>query len=341
MDRVLAGRVFREEAERAGFVRVGIARAETPPRFERYRRWIGEGRHAGMGYLAETMEIRETPSSLLPGARSVVCLAFPHGAAAPEAGDGSRVARYAAGGDYHWSLKERAASAAEGTLARIGPFRYRVCVDSAPLPERSLAAAAGIGWIGKNGCLIDEAHGSFLLLAEILTDLDLPPDEPIAERCGSCTRCLTACPTEAFLEPGLLDASRCIAYWTIEHRGAVPDEIKPALAEHVFGCDVCQEVCPWNAALSSDFGFRISDSEPVPTRREWLEMGPGAWRRNWGATALSRAGRRGVQRNAAISAGVTGDQSALPALQRAAVTAEPGLADAASWALRRLHAGAP
>jgi len=339
LDRILAARVFREEAERAGFARVGIAPAGPSPRFERYRRWIGEGRHAGMKYLETTMETRADPRSLLPGARSVVCLAAPHRAEARVAPDGSRIARYAAGGDYHWSLKERAADVAERSVARIGPFRYRLCVDSAPVAERSLAAAAGIGWIGKNGCLLDEEHGSFLLLAEILTDLDLPPDEPAAEQCGSCVRCLTSCPTEAFLEPGLLDARRCIAYWTIEHRGPIPEEIKPAVAEHVFGCDICQEVCPWNAPLLS-LASRAPDAR-APARHEWLEMGPGVWRRGWGATALNRAGRRGVQRNAALSAGACGDRSALPALRRAAAVAERGLSDAASWAIRLLDAGTP
>src|SRR5262249_16604063 len=159
-----------------------------------------------------------------------------------------------------------------------------------PLAERSFAAAAGLGWIGKNGCLIDPENGSYLLLAEILTDLDLPPDEPAAERCGACVRCLEACPTQAVLGPGLLDSARCLAHWTIEQRGPIPGEIQARLGPWVFGCDICQEVCPWNSPFEA-LGPR-EGAEAPPTRREWLEMGRGQWRRRWGATALNRAGRR-------------------------------------------------
>src|SRR5262249_43298028 len=251
-DRLLAARVLREECLAAGFAGFGIARAQAPPRFERFRGWIADGRHAGMRYLEETLEVRESPESLLAGARSIVCLSFPHPARARVAADGARFARYAsdAGADYHGTLRARALSAAEAARRRLpGEWSYRVCVDSTPLAERAFAAAAGLGWIGKNGCLLDARHGSFLLLPRIVTDPGLPADEPVAEQCGACTRCLDACPTRAFVEPGVLDAARCLAYWTIEHRGPIPDRWKAALAEHVFGCDVCQEVCPWNGRL--------------------------------------------------------------------------------------------
>ncbi len=333
-DRLLAAGIFREEARRQGFVRVGIARAAAPPRFERFRDWIAAGRHADMAYLARTAGVRAEPERLLPGARSVVCLAFKHAASPPVAADGSVVARYALGADYHGHLRWRALALAREAERRIGRFAWRVCVDSTPLAERSFAAAAGLGWIGKNGCLIDPEHGSWLLLAEILTDLDLPADEPIAEQCGSCTRCLTACPTGAFLEPGLLDAGRCIAYWTIEHRGPIPDAIKEQLGPQVFGCDICQEVCPYNAPLPVD-----QPSADLPTRREWLEIGRGAWRRRFGATALNRAGRRGLQRNAACSAGAVRDASCLPVLSGAAGLRDRAVSDAARWASTRLTAG--
>jgi epoxyqueuosine reductase len=329
-DRLLAATVFREEAGRESFARVGIARAAVPERFESFRGWIAAGHHAGMKYLEATREVRCCPERLLPGARSIVCLAARHSPRPLVASDGATVARYASGADYHGTLRQRAERVARAAAGRLGDFRYRVCVDSTPLSERSFAAAAGLGWIGKNGCLIDPEHGSYLLLAEILTDLDLPPDEPVAERCGSCVRCLEKCPTGAFVEPGFLDAARCIAYWTIEHRGPIPDAVKEKMGPHVFGCDVCQDVCPWNSPVLPAAG------DPPPARSEWLEMGPGEWRRRYGATALNRAGRRGVQRNAAASAGASGDLSSEPALRRAAGLSEAGLSDASSWALSRL-----
>jgi epoxyqueuosine reductase len=336
-DRLLAARVFREEGERQAFVRVGIARAGEPEKFDRFRGWIAAGHHAGMKYLEATREIRADPTRLLDGARSVVCLAARHGDRPPVASDGATLARYASGPDYHGTLRQRADRVARAAAERLGDCRYRVCVDSTPLAERSFAAAAGLGWIGKNGCLIDSEHGSFLLLAEILTDLDLAPDDPVSERCGSCARCLEACPTGAFLEPGLLDARRCLAYWTIEHRGPIPDGIKERIGSSVFGCDICQDVCPWNGPVP----LTAVAPEEAPTRRQWLEMGPGEWRRRYGATALNRAGRRGLQRNAAASAGACGDHSSLPVLSCAAGVSEAGLSDASAWALSRLTARGP
>jgi len=338
-DRVEKARIFREEAEREGFSRVGIARADPPAGFDRFRGWIGAGHHAGMTYLERTVEVRASPGNLLPGARSVVCLAASHRSAPLRAADGSLVARYAAGPDYHGSLRKSAIRVAEAARRRLAEsFRWRVCVDSTPLAERSFAATAGLGWIGKNGCLIDRELGSWLLLAEIVTDLDLPPDDPVAELCGSCVRCLESCPTDAFLGPGLLDAARCLAYWTIESRGAIPHDVKAALGDRVFGCDVCQEVCPWNRPAHPRPASRgeRDESPSLPTRAEWLAMGKGEWRRRFGSSALNRAGRRGVQRNAAASAGAVGDSALLPALGAACRTGDRGLADAAAWAEARL-----
>jgi epoxyqueuosine reductase len=332
-DRLLAARILREEAAREGFTRFGIAPSGTAPHFDRFQQWLRDGRNAGMRYLADTAAVRRSPDSLLPGARSIICLAAPHRAAPFVAADGARFGRYADGPDYHGTLRGRAlrvVAAAQERLAACA--RFRVCVDSTPLAERSFAAAAGLGWIGKNGCLIDPKQGSYLLLAEILTDLDLPPDEPIAERCGSCVRCLDACPTSAFVEPGLLDSNRCLAYWTIEHRGAIPGEWKARLGDWVFGCDLCQEVCPWNAAL----GDRTGSGPPPPRRSEILAMGKGSWRRRFGTTAVNRAGRRGLQRNAALSAGARADASCRDTLSRAALSPGAGLADAARWALERM-----
>jgi epoxyqueuosine reductase len=336
-DRLEAARIFREEALSEGFSRFGVARALPPARFERFRDWIAAGRHAGMAYLERTIEIRSQPQNLLPGAKSVVCLAAPHRTDPLRADDGSIVARYAAGPDYHGTLRKRAIRVARAAVERLSePVRWRVCVDSTPLAERSFAAAAGVGWIGKNGCLIDRDFGSYLLLAEIVTDLALPPDDPVAELCGSCVRCLESCPTDAFLAPGLLDAARCLAYWTIEHRGPLPDAVKESVGDRVFGCDVCQEVCPWNGPARSQPSPPLP-GPPLPTRADWLQMGPGEWRRRFGATALNRAGRRGIQRNAAASAGATADHALLPALASAAQSGDRGLSDATRWAIDRLE----
>src|SRR6266851_683867 len=327
-DPLLSARVFREEARRAGFARIGFARAEEPPRFDRFRSWIESGRHAGMDYLERTGSVRANPGQLLPGARSVVCLAATHDARPLAASDGSKLARYAAGPDYHGTLRQQALALAQAARDRLGfSYGFRVCVDSTPIAERSFAAAAGLGWIGKNGCLIDPKLGSYLLLAEIVTDLELPADDPAAERCGECTRCLAACPTSAFVEPGVLDASRCLAYWTIEHRGPIPSAVKEKIADRVFGCDICQEVCPWNKPLPLGEAAKFSqapgkENRSLPTRGEWLSMGRGEWKRRWGATALNRAGRRGLQRNAAVSAGATGDASCEPLLRAAASSAD-------------------
>ena len=344
-ERLVAANILREEARREGFARIGIARAGEPPGASRLRAWLAAGLHAGMKYLEQTRNVRTDPSRILPAARSIVCLSSRHSAQPFRARDGAEVARYARGPDYHGVLRRRAERVAARASDRLAtPFAYRVCVDSTPLSERSFAAAAGLGWIGKNGCLIDPDRGSYLLLAEIVTDLDLPPDEPIAEQCGTCVRCLQACPTDAFVAPGLLDAARCLSYWTIEHRGALPDGVKQALGARVFGCDACQEVCPWNApsrarARASASGVPGEPAPPPPTRAEWLAMGPGQWRRRYGRSALNRAGRRGLQRNAAASAGSVGDRGLLPALERAARVEEAGLSDAAAWAARNLAPG--
>jgi epoxyqueuosine reductase len=333
-DRRIAAGILRREAEREGFTRFGIARAGPAPRFERFEEWLASGRQAGMRYLTETAGARRSPGAILPGARSVVCLAAPHRTAPYVAADGARFGRYAAGPDYHGTLRRRALRVVSRSRPRLpAGARFRVCVDSTPLAERSFAAAAGLGWIGKNGCLIDSRQGSYLLLAEIVTDLDLPADAPVAELCGSCTRCLDACPTSAFVEPGLLDAGRCLAYWTIEHRGAIPGEWKTKVGDWVFGCDVCQEVCPWNPPPPAAAGDLES---PPPGRLEILSMGKGAWRRRFGATAVNRAGRRGLQRNAAASAGARGDAGCRAALAGAAACPGAGLGDAAAWALERL-----
>jgi epoxyqueuosine reductase len=332
-DRLRAAGTVKELARREGFPICVIAPAGPPSRFDRFGRFLAEGRHAGMNYLARSSDLRSDARNLLPGARSVLCVARPHSGEAYRALDGTQIARYAHGQDYHRSLKaalERLASAIAGQIAPEA--RFRICVDSAPILERDFAAAAGLGWIGKNGCLIEKNEGSYLLLGEIVTDLDLPPDDPAAEACGACVACLEACPTGAFVEPGFLDAGRCLSYWTIEHRGVIPDAIKEQIGDRVFGCDICQEVCPWNQTVLS----RAGPPEQGAGLHELLTAGPGLWRRRYAPTALARAGRAGLRRNAAISAGVRRRKDLLPVLSPLARSGNIGVRDAARWAIAKI-----
>lgn len=286
-----------------------------------------------MAYLEKTRELRSDPRTLLAGARSVVVLAMPYSAAEPAAPDGTRTARYALAEDYHRTLRAKCESLVEAWKAETGTaMRHRVCVDSAPLAERDFAAAAGIGWIGKNGMVLND-EGSYFLLCEILTDAELPADAPVDERCGSCTRCLDACPTSAFPRPGVLDATRCLSYWTIEQRSEIPEEIVSRLGGWVFGCDECQEACPYNRAI---------DTAPLerrpPDLSELLGMGASEWKRRLRDTPLSRAGPAGLRRNAAAVAESRNRKDLLPALQRVAASRHPAASAQAAAAVRRLGA---
>ena len=234
-----------DRAGELGFVRVGIALAAPSARAERFRRFLALGYHADMAYLARDPSRRCDAGSALDGAVSVICLAISY---APAPGDDpdDAVARYARGRDYHRVLRGRCRRLVAELRKAQPDVRARICVDTAPLLERDLAAAAGLGWIGRNGCLIDHRLGSYLLLGEILTNLPLPPDQPAKARCGSCRACIDACLTGAITEFGLVDSRRCISYLTIEHRGQIPPQLRAAMGRRIFGCDLCQEVCPFN-----------------------------------------------------------------------------------------------
>ena len=237
-------------AYEAGFDLAGLAALGPALHGEAFRSWLGRGDHAGMTYLERSVEDRCDPTRLLPGARSALVVGWRYaplvGEAEPSGDLWPGVARYARGADYHETLKARLRQLAERIATHYPGTATRIGVDTSAILERDLAAAAGIGWIGKNTMLIHPQQGSWFLLGEILLTLELVPDEAMADRCGSCTRCLEACPTDALAEPYRLDANRCISYWTIEHRGEFPEAIGPLLGDWVFGCDACQEACPWN-----------------------------------------------------------------------------------------------
>jgi epoxyqueuosine reductase len=344
-----AGRIveeLRQEAVRLGFSRIGIAPAEPPPRQDVVRRWLDQG-FAGVmrPWFERQMPLRSDPATLLSGARSVIMLATDHattagdtaGAGASGAGRG-RVARYAWGDDYHDLLRARVNVLGAWLEARVPGCRTRGVVDSAPLAEREFAWLAGLGWFGKNTMLIDPRAGSFFVLTALLTDLELPVDTPLeVDHCGTCTACLDACPTAAFVEPRVLDASRCISALSVEDHGPVAADLRPGMQEWIFGCDICQEVCPWNrhAPGSTEPAFQPRDSEATLSLAALLQLDDKAFRQRFKGSPLLRAKRRGLLRSAAIALGNRPHVASFDALARALADEEPVVRGAAAWALGR------
>jgi epoxyqueuosine reductase len=272
MSATLTSADVKQMGRTAGFDLIGIARAQPLEDFERYRTWLERGFHATMEYLVRGAEARRDPRSILPEARSVVVCALNYLTHHPlgveqNQSDRPTISRFAWGEDYHRTVRRRLRRLRQLIQERLDrPVRARLCVDTAPLLERAAAARAGIGWIGKNNCLINPVFGSFLFLGELLIDVDLTPDEPFIERhgdrCGRCERCLSVCPTHALVAPRLLDARRCIAYLTIEHRGPMDPLLASQLGRRVYGCDVCQEVCPWNLRAQRRLATNVREFWP-------------------------------------------------------------------------------
>jgi epoxyqueuosine reductase len=334
-------------ARAVGFDVAGVAPARATPETRFLREWIARGYAGRMHYLTRRVELRVDPRRVLEGARSVLVVGLAYGSEerAAEPGRG-RLARFAGGDDYHELMRDRLRALESGLEALLGtPLRARSYVDTGPVAERVLAAEAGLGWLGKNGMLIHPQLGSYLLLGVMLSDLDLAPDTRQPDRCGRCRACLDACPTRAFEEPRLLDARRCIAYGTIEDPGPIPEELRAAYGDRLFGCDICQEVCPWNRRRGRELppdplGLR----ERLAPRSEWLQpalewiltLDEEAWRHVTRRTALRRAKYSGLLRNALVAAGNSGDRSLGPLLQRHADGDDPLLAEHARWALRAI-----
>ena len=331
----------------AGFSLLGISPAVAPPGLQRFEDWLDAGYAGDLRYLTGRRKAYASVQSILPGARSVVMGAINYCSDDPQpATEGAgRVARYAWGqGDYHDWLRKRMRSVADRLHELVKPCKTRVVVDTAPLLERDFARLSGLGWFGKNTMLINKRQGSWLLLASLLTDVELAPDQPHeTAHCGTCTRCLEICPTQAFPEPGVLDATKCLAYWNIEQQGDLPHEIATGLGDWLFGCDLCQEVCPWNrkAPKSSLAECQASpDLNPIDAR--WLlGISPEEFLARYQGTPLERPGYDGLRRNAAVVLGNQRHESARPALESAACDASPVVAAAARWALERLDENRP
>ena len=339
----LKARIF-DKARELGFSAWGIARADAVPEAgERLREWIAAGHHGEMGWMEERAEQRASPQGLWSEAKSVIALAMsyapPHDPLAlAEARDRGRISVYAQGTDYHKTVK-KALKAMGRWLADEAGCQLKVFVDTAPVMEKPLSAAAGIGWQGKHSNLLNREHGSWLFLGVIYTTLELEPDAPAEEHCGSCTRCIDACPTEAIIAPGLVDARRCISYLTIEHSGPIPHEFREAIGNRIYGCDDCLAVCPWNRFASAGQANRAFAPRPelvAPALADLLALDDASFRELFSGSPIKRIGRNRMVRNAAIAAGNSGDERLIDRLRPLACDDDPVVAEAAHWALKRL-----
>lgn len=333
--------LLRDEAQRLGFALAGICPAGPPPRLEAFRAWLEAGRAGTMHFLAARADAYAHPRHVLEGVQSLVMLAVPYRTAEPaepEPGEG-RVARYAWNADYHDLVRDKLARLADWLRQQTPGAAVRGVVDTAPLLEREFAQLAGLGWIGKNTLLLHREQGSYFFLAALLTSVELQADAPFAaQHCGTCRACLDACPTQALVAPYQLDARRCISYLTIEHRGPIAPELREAMGDWLFGCDVCQDVCPWNrrAPVTPEEAFQPAEGRnPVPLAK-LFSLDDSAFRARFRDTPLWRARRRGLLRNAAIVLGNQRDPAATEPLLRGLHDAEPLVRGAAAWALGRI-----
>jgi epoxyqueuosine reductase len=328
-------------AREIGFDSCRVAACGSAPHADEFRNWLDEGGHGEMSYMERGEEKRCDPQKVLPDARSIVVLAMNYFQGGTVAGDTpaatGKIARYAWGDDYHDLIANK--------LDKIDEFlrefggRQKCYVDTGPVLERDHAAQAGIGWHGKSTMLIDERLGTWFFLAEVLTTLELPPDESVPDRCGTCERCIKACPTGAITAPHRLDARRCISYLTIELKGSIPLELRPLIGDRIFGCDDCLDACPWNrfAQVSREVTFSARPSTVGMTLRDYLSLNDDQFRALFRNSPIKRIKRRGLLRNVCVALGNIGDLSDLTALKRAAADPEPLIAEHAKWAIHQIR----
>ena len=334
---------IKEEAQRLGFTLVGISPVKMAPHEGFFAQWLRKGLGGEMGYLKRTEELRRDPTKLVPWAVSVVSVGLNYYAPLPRptAQDGAKgwISRYAWGDDYHDVVKERLESLLEKVKEIYpGAVEGKVFVDSGPVLERDIAGVAGIGWIGKNTHLISPRRGSWFFLGELFLSIELVYDRPIRDRCGKCDLCLKACPTTAFVGPYILDARRCISYLTIELKGAIPRHLRPLMGNHIFGCDICQEVCPYNvkAGDTEEGAFSPREGLYAPELIPLLSLSEEEFRRRFRGSPILRAKRRGFLRNVAVALGNLKSLEAVPALIQALQDDDPLVRRHVAWALGQI-----
>ena len=339
----LKTRIFDKASER-GFSAWGIARADAAPEAgERLRQWIADGHHGEMAWMEDRADQRASPTGLWPEARSVIALGMSYAPASDPMAlaalkDRGRISVYAQGADYHKVVK-KALKAMGRWLADEAGCELKVFVDTAPVMEKPLSAAAGIGWQGKHSNLLNREHGSWLFLGIIYTTLDLEPDAPAEPHCGSCTRCIDACPTGAIVAPGLVDARRCISYLTIELAGPIPHEFREAMGNRIYGCDDCLAVCPWNRFASeaqANRAFAPRAELAAPAIADLLALDDRSFRELFSGSPIKRIGVDRMIRNCLIAAGNSDDALLRPAVERHLASENPVVAEAAAWAIERL-----
>jgi epoxyqueuosine reductase len=329
---------LRSEGRRLGLTRIGFASAGEPPLSRRFLEWLQSGYAGEMDWLQRRRRERCDPTVLAPWVRGLILAALPYEPASIPASTGAaRISRYARGIDYHRVLRRRLDALGRILQEAIPGARVRPAVDTAAILEKPHAAAAGIGWQGKHTNLIHPRSGSWFLLGELLTDREFAPDEEIlTDRCGTCTRCLDACPTDAFPEPYVLDSRRCISYLTIEHKSAIPEDLRPWVGNWVFGCDICQEVCPWNSTPEPG-DPELAAREDAPRLAELIRMSREEFNRRFAGTAIRRTGWSRFLRNVAVALGNSGDPDSLPALEDALRISDPLVQEHVLWAMRRIQ----
>ena len=323
-------------AAELGFDSCRIASATAPRHAGEFRSWLKEGAAGELEWIGRGAEKRCDPEQVLPGARSIVVVALNYWQGPQQSRHGTgRIARYAWGDDYHDLMIEKL-DKLSAFLSELGGIQ-KCYVDTGPLLERDHAAEAGIGWHGKSTMLIDGKLGTWFFLGEILTTLDFAPDPPQTDRCGSCTRCITACPTGAITEAHRLDACRCVSYLTIELKGPIPLELRPLIGDRIYGCDDCLEACPWNrfAAVSREIRFAARPAVDIGLR-DYLALDDTQFRELFRGSPIKRIKRRGFLRNVCVALGNVGDERDLPALRKAASDSESLIAEHATWAIARI-----
>jgi epoxyqueuosine reductase len=330
-----------ELASELGFDSCRIAAASPPTHAHEFDDWLNKGAHGEMHYMARGEEKRRDPQKVLPGAESIIVLAINYFQGKQmrrsQTAATGQIARYAWGDDYH-DVIEAKLRKIDNFLCEFGG-KQKCYVDTGPILERDYAAAAGIGWHGKSTMLIDEKLGTWFFLAEILTTIDLPADEPARDRCGTCERCIKACPTGAITGPHKLDARRCISYLTIELKGSIPLELRPLMGDRIFGCDDCLDACPWNrfAKVSRDSAFAARRSTTSFTLRDYLRLNNAEFRSLFRDSPIKRIKRSGFLRNVCVALGNIGDEHDLPALELATADPEPLIAEHARWAIEQIR----